>query len=100
MGDTIQEIEDALTKIEALLPTVVGIVGVFVPGAGAALTLATPFLSIVNEILAAIETLKTGGMSHPAAVAMVGAAVTRIGQNLSSAAPPAAVKAAAPVATL
>lgn len=98
MGDTIQEIEDALGEITKILPTVSAIVGTFVPAAGPALTLASPVIAIANEILAAIETLKGTGMSHTSATAVIGAAVTHIGGVLTSLSPPDAADAAAPIA--
>lgn len=99
MGDTITEIENAINVLQPILPVLGGVVGTLVPGAAPAMSLATPFLSVINEILAAIETLKSGGMSHTSAVAVVGQAVTTIGQTITSAVPPTAANAAAAMPT-
>lgn len=99
MGDTITEIETVVSEVSKFLPTIAGIVGAFVPGAGGLLTMASPFLAITNEILSAIETLKSGGMSHQSAAAVVGAVVTHIGQTIAAAMPVApAASALAPLA--
>lgn len=94
VGDTIGEIQEVVNEVERFLPTITGILGAFVPGTGPLLTMASPFLAIANEILSAIETLKGTGMSHQAAAAVVGTAVTHIGQTISAAVPAAAVAAA------
>jgi hypothetical protein len=99
MGDTITEIENAVTTLQSVAPALSGIVSMLVPGSGPAMTLAVPLLSIVNEALAAIETFKTGGMAHESAAAIVGHAMVAIGNTLVNAVPPPTADAAAPVAS-
>lgn len=97
MGDTVQEIESVVQQLEGILPIFGTVIGAIVPAAAPVATLAGPFLSILDEVLQSIETLKTGGMSHTAAVATVGSALTSIGQTLTAAVPQPAAQAAAPV---
>jgi hypothetical protein len=99
MGDTIAEVEDALTSLQGAMPAIAGVVGALVPGAAPAMTMAVPILSILNECAAAVETYKSGGSSHEAALAMVGHAMLSIGQQFVGAVPAAVAKAAEPVGT-
>lgn len=90
MTDTITQIEGAVSALQSVTPAITGVVDMLVPGAAPVMTLTVPILSIVNEILAAIETLKTGGMAHESAVAVIGQTVSQIGASLTNAAPAAA----------
>lgn len=98
MGDTVQEIDQAVQSIAGIMPILGGVISALVPGGATVATLAGPILSIADEILQAIESLKTAGLSHSTSVAIIGQAVTSIGQNITAAAPAAATQAAAPIA--
>lgn len=96
MGDTVQEIEDVVTSLQGVTPTIGALVGALIPGAAPAMTLAVPVLSVINEILAAIETMKSSGASHQTAVAVIGSAVSDIGKTLLGSVPAPVAAAAAP----